>query len=521
LVRLFQDQQVAAQALTCSLGHRLEKVPRARSENAKNPKRTKSLLSDRQGQEKSLVVFPLESGQEALLWDFGPIASKNRTVATLHRGYPMEPLSKVCLGTATFGQHASVQQTYRSLFSQVCNGALSAFERLPGTGRRLDLTSLLSVAERQTGLNDFGDDRFLEPMAYLLESIEREAKLNALGRFVFYQHTIQLLRNRLYLERDSRIDRRIFSRKITKPVFITGLPRTGTTLLHSLLAQDQELFAAPLTWEVIYPSPAQGETRRRIERTEQDLKWFDRLVPPFRPIHPLSAELPQECVAIMSHCFMSQEFDTMFDVPEYELWLEKQDQRPVYAFHKQFLQQLRPGSRERRFVLKAPAHLHSLEAILAVYPDARIVHTYRCPLQAIPSLANLTFILKSAFSGKVDSLETGPSVLRYCLRNLRRFFDSRDRLQTNCCTDVAYTDLVQDPISVVRQIYVSLGESLTSDAESRMMKFMSENPQAKWGRHVYSAAAFGLGAAVIKEQFRFYIEQFNMASSLSEMASTK
>jgi Sulfotransferase family len=121
------------------------------------------------------------------------------------------------------------------------------------------------------------------------------------------------------------------------------LPRTGTTLLHSLLAQDQELFAAPPTWEVIYPPPAQGETRRRIERTERDLKWFDRLVPAFRPIHPLSAELPQECVAIMSHCFMSQEFDTMFDLPEYELWLEEQDQRPVYAFHKQFLQHLPPG----------------------------------------------------------------------------------------------------------------------------------------------------------------------------------
>jgi hypothetical protein len=154
----------------------------------------------------------------ALLWDFGPIASTDCTMVTLDRCHPMESLSAADLGTATFGQHALVQQTYRSLFSQVCSGALSAFERLPRTGRRWDLTSLLSVAEQQTGLNDFGDDRFLEPMAFLLESIEREAKLNALGRFVFYQHTIQLLRNRLYLERESRIDRRISSRKITKPV---------------------------------------------------------------------------------------------------------------------------------------------------------------------------------------------------------------------------------------------------------------------------------------------------------------
>lgn len=398
----------------------------------------------------------------------------------------------------------------RGLFSQVFNGALTALERLPRAGRHPDVTSLLSIAERQTKLSDFGDHRFLEAMAFLLESVEREAKLNALGRFVFHQHAIQLLRNRLYLQQDSRIDSRIYRQKISKPVFITGLPRTGTTLLHNLLAQDEELFRAPLTWEVIYPSPAQGKTRPRIERAERDLKWFDRLVPTFRSIHPVSAGLPQECVAIMSHCFLSQEFDTMFDVPEYELWLEKQDQRPVYAFHKQFLQHLRPGTTERRFVLKAPAHLNSLEAILAVYPDAQIVHSYRHPFQVLPSLANLTFILKSAFSDDMDPLETGPSVLEYCLRNLQRFFASRDRLQTSCCTDVAYTDLLRDPISVIRQIYVSLGEILTSEAEFRMMKFLRENAQGKFGRHVYSAAAFGLKPPAIEEQFRFYIERFNM-----------
>jgi hypothetical protein len=408
----------------------------------------------------------------------------------------------------------------RSLFSQVCNGALTAFERLPRVGRRPDVTSLLSIAERQTGLNDFGDSRFFKPMTFLLESIEREARLNALGRFVFHQHAIQLLRNRLYLQRDSQIDRRISCRKITKPVFITGLPRTGTTLLHGLLAQDEELFTVPLTWEVIYPSPAQGDSCCRIERTERELKWFDRLVPAFRPIHPVSAELPQECVAIMSHYFMSEEFDTMFDVPEYELWLEEQDQRPVYAFHKSFLQHLRPEFPERRFVLKAPAHLHSLEAIFAVYPDAQIVHTYRHPLQVVPSLANLTFILKSAFSDDVDPLETGPSVLRYCQRNLQRFFASRDRLQTSCCTDVSYSDLVRDPISVVRQIYVSLGESLTPDAESRMMKSLSENPQTKWGRHVYSAATFGLSALAIEEQFRFYMERCRMTDGAAAICPT-
>ncbi len=131
-------------------------------------------------------------------------------------------------------------------------------------------------------------------------------------------------------------------------------------------------------------------------------------------------------------------------------------------------------------------------------------------LQVIPSLANLTFVLKSAFSPNVDPLETGPSVLQYCLRNLRRFFAGRDRLAANCCTDVAYTDLVRDPLSVVHEIYTYLGEQLTLEAESRMVKFLRENPQAKWGRHLYSAATFGLDARTIEEPFRFYTEQFNL-----------
>jgi hypothetical protein len=156
----------------------------------------------------------------------------------------------------------------------------------------------------------------------------------------------------------------------------------------------------------------------------------------------------------MSHTFISEEFDTMFDLPSYELWLEEQDQLPTYAFHKQFLQHLRPGTPERRFVLKAPAHLQSLEAILAVYPDAHIIHTYRHPFQVVPSLANLTFVLKSAFSDDVDPLKTGPSVLQYCHRNLQRFFASRDRLQTSCCTDVSYVDLVRDPMSVVARFII-------------------------------------------------------------------
>jgi hypothetical protein len=423
----------------------------------------------------------------------------------------MEPHSVANFSSGSSNKRRTATFPTRSVFSRLCNGFLTAFEQVTrAAGRRPTVGKLLSIAERQTGLNDFGDHRFLEPMAFLVESVEREAKLNALGRFVFVEHVVQLLRNRLYLELDWKLDPTIGLRKIPKPVFITGLPRTGTTLLHSLLAQDTELFAAPLTWQVIYPSSAQGDDRRRIRQTESQLKWFELLVPGLRTIHPIAAELPQECVAIMSHCFMSEEFDTMFDLPGYESWVEGQDQRETYAFHKRFLQHLNPGTRERRFVLKAPAHLRSIEAILDVYPDAHILHTHRDPTQVVPSLASLIVTLKGAFSYNISPIESGPGAVDYCLRNLRRFFPSLERLSANVYTDIAYLDLVRNPMGVVRRIYARLGEHLSPEAEAKMERFLAENPQGKKGRHSYSLADFGLRREAIDEQFRFYTERYNM-----------
>jgi len=434
----------------------------------------------------------------------------------------MEPHSVANLSSRSSKRRRTATLPSRSVFSRVCNGFLTAFEQVTrAAGSRPNVSTLLSIAERQTGLNDFGDHRFLEPMAFLVESVEREAKLNALGRFVFVEHVVQLLRNRLYLELDWKLDPTITLQRIPKPVFITGLPRTGTTLLHSLLAQDTDIFAAPLTWEVIYPSAAQGDDRLRIRRTESQLKWFELLVPGLKAIHPVAAELPQECVAIMSHCFMSEEFDTMFDLPGYESWVEGQDQRETYAFHKRFLQHLRRGAPERRFVLKAPAHLRAVEAILDVYPDAHIIHTHRHPAQVVPSLSSLIVTLKGAFSYNINPTEVAPGAVDYCVRNLRKFFLSLERLSSNGYTDVAYLDLVRNPMGAVRRIYARLGEQLSPEAEAKMERFLAENPQGKRGRHTYSLADFGLQPEAIAEQFRFYTERYDMDARSSKETVSK
>jgi len=199
----------------------------------------------------------------------------------------------------------------------------------------LEAEPLIAAARRRARSDDFGDETFREPLRRLLESYQSEARLNSIGKLALKEDVLQLLANRLEIQRDRRRWPLICEEAIVAPIFILGLPRTGTTLLHALLAQDQEAFSAPTTWEVMFPSPPPSLGQKgRIRRAEQRLLCFHLLAPDFQKIHPVSAHLPQECITIMSHTFMSDQFAAMYYVPTYESWLKRQDMRPVYEFHR-------------------------------------------------------------------------------------------------------------------------------------------------------------------------------------------
>src|SRR5271165_1343872 len=209
----------------------------------------------------------------------------------------------------------------------------------------LQTEALLASVRRQTGLDDFGDEAFLEPLRRLLDSCQNEAHLNTFGKCALTQDTLQLLINRLQIQRDRGQWPRIAEEAIIAPLFITGLPRTGTTLLHGLLAQDHDLYYAPATWEVMFPSPSPslGENKR-IKRAEIRLAGFDWLAPEFRKIHPVSAHLPQECIAIMSHTFMSDQFPAMYNIPAY---LASMASTPRHAARLPIPQAVSPASAVR------------------------------------------------------------------------------------------------------------------------------------------------------------------------------
>ena len=236
---------------------------------------------------------------------------------------------------------------------------------------------------------------------------------------------LQLLKNRLRITHARRNFREIADRQIERPLFITGLPRTGTTLLHNLLAQDPAN-RAPLTWEAMFPSAADGSATERIRKARADIQWLHRLAPGFRAIHAVDAELPQECVALMSHAFLSDQFDIMYRIPGYVGWLEAQDLRPAYEWHRRILQHLQDDS-TRHWVLKAPAHLQSLDALLECYPDARVVQTHREPTKVLASVASLTTLLRSVFSDHIDRAEIGRELAAYWAAVLERFHQERQR----------------------------------------------------------------------------------------------
>ncbi len=374
---------------------------------------------------------------------------------------------------------------------------------------------LLAAARRRTRLEDFGEEDFREPFRIVLQGLEDEARLTLIGRIVAREDIVGLLTNRLRLQEDGKLQPEIGVEQVRQPLFIVGMPRTGSTLLHHLLAQDPASRVAQ-AWEVLSPSPppekATYGTDPRIASAARRLGWFDALAPEFKAIHPLGSQLALECIAIMSPSFRSSRFHTSYRVPTYQSWLEEQDLGPAYRFHRRVLQQLQWRGPARRWVLKAPSHLFAFDALLQTYPDARIVQTHRDPLTALASVASLTAILQRAFSHQLDLAEIGREVTDRWTNGLERAMQFRQSgsMAADRFVDIHYHDLIRDPMAAVRRIYSSFEMALTEAAETRMRQFLEQNPKDKHGAHRYTLSSFGLEYDDLIRRFKAYREHFGV-----------
>ena len=377
--------------------------------------------------------------------------------------------------------------------------------------------SLIRAAVRAAGSDDFGPEPSLAPLRRVLDSLERDAHLTWLGRTIARNELLRVMRNRLRLVAARHAHPEIASVIVHQPIVVVGLPRTGSTILHDILARDPAS-RAPLTWECNEPCPAPEadtfESDPRIAAIDAELAGVDRLIPGFKAMHRMGARLAQECVVNMQQSMCSVLFHNEYRVPSYQDWLDDPafDWGPVYEMHRRVLQHLQWRCPRERWVLKTGAHMWSLDALLAEYPNACVVQTHRDPVKVATSYASLTTLVRAMSSDTVDPREIAADWTPRLAMALDRATAVRDsgRVSPERFYDVHFRAFLADPMKTVEGIYGHFGIELSGDAADRMRRFIDENPQGKHGVHRYARAEYGLDAATERARFARYMNRFGI-----------
>jgi len=380
---------------------------------------------------------------------------------------------------------------------------------------RLDVDRMLEGARRETGLDDFGDPGHGEGLERLCTSLEEDARLNLFGRYFAKRQLVELLCHRLRLVDHRKRHPETAEQRIRRPIFITGLPRTGTTLLHGLLSCDPAN-RSPLSWEIDDPCPpARAETYEsdpRIERTEKRFTQLRQLAPSFQAIHPIGSTMPQECIVLTAPEFLSLRFEMCFDVAGYQTWMLEQDMRPAYRFHRHVLQHMQSEFAAERWVLKSPGHLGPLDALFAEYPDACVIQTHRDPVRVIPSVSSLEYSMRCVSTDDLDPARQGRQSMLVWPRLLEdgmRFRQAHPE-RAGQIFDLHMKALVADPVGSVRRIYERFELPLSTEAEARMEQYVVAHPKNEFGEHRYSLEAFSLDEAAIRDAVKGYSEHFGV-----------
>ncbi len=344
----------------------------------------------------------------------------------------------------------------------------------------------------------------------LLDACAREAALNLAGRFALRWEIARLLGNLRRLQTEEAAHPDILAQPLERPIFITGLPRSGTTFLHHLLMEDPET-RAPRVYQTIYPYPDPTGPDRRERRVGRQLRGFEQLAPEFRSLHPIDAASPQECCEITAHVFRSLRFDTTYRVPSYRRWLDETGQLPAYHFHRRFLQHLQRQMGAGRWVLKCPDHLFALRELRAAYPDARVVFVHRDPVKVLLSLTQLTEVLRRPFTRRLDKRRIGgEESARWYDGTLRMIEADTEAPFAEPICHVHYLDLITDPVSTVESVYTHFDLPFSPAAAARMSRLVAERPNGGYGRHHYRFEDHGLDAGAERDRFRAYMVHFGI-----------
>ncbi len=407
------------------------------------------------------------------------------------------------------------ERPHRPLAVRLYNLVGRQLERCGLRPNRLTEESILEAARRRANLTDFGDEGFRVPLRRLLQSCQEDARLNPFGRLLMRRNFVESAVNRLKIHDDLTRHPEILDAPIRRPLFVTGLPRTGTTLLQNLLSLDPA--SRPLlTWEAFWPSPPpEAETRRtdpRIKQARAFVKMLYRLAPQLRAVHTLRPEGPSECLSLMYNTFVSPAFLMLADLAGYEEWLwalDREARMAVYEDYRRQLQLLQWRCPADHWVLKQPAHLAAVDALLSVFPDGCIVQTHRDPAKAVPSLCSLFAIMRGMASDDVDPGALGPRAAKICAELVDRATAARE-VAPDRVFDVQYAALVRDPIATVHHIYERFGYQRSDQMDANMQRWLTDNARDRSPSHQYDLAQFGLDPPTIDSLFGAYCERFEV-----------
>ncbi|HLG91861.1 MAG TPA: sulfotransferase [Acidimicrobiales bacterium] len=379
----------------------------------------------------------------------------------------------------------------------------------------LSAGTLKRLAVEATGLEDFGDDLFEEPLQVLATCLDQEAGLSPLGRFSAQGEVVAHLKNRLLVQEELKRHPEIHSVAVERPLVIAGLPRTGTTHLHNLLAADPAWRYLPY-WEALEPVLAQAERPGpggqdpRLARTEAALEALNSALPYFKRMHDMTTWHAHEEIQLLAVAGSTMLFETMALMPTWRDWYKATDQTPYYEYLRTLLKVLTWQRGGRRWVLKSPQHLEQFGPLMKVFPDATVVVTHRDPVSVTASLTTMVAYTARLALERVEPAAFGRYWADRVEEMLRRAVADRHLLPEDQSMDLLFPEFMADPDGSVRRVYELAGQPLTPEGLTAMEEFGRLHPRGRHGSVAYDLGDFSLDPEERRRALRFYSERFGV-----------
>ena len=435
-------------------------------------------------------------------------------------------------------QEFTFQSLHRPLRYRFLNFLGSSLNTMGIPIAEIDVSSLLESATKITQLSDFGEGSFHRPLSQFVESLKNDAHLNFIGQSVMNNMLTGLLSERLRVQYCLQQHPEILEEKIEKPLFVIGLPRSGTTFLFNLLCQDLNSLWLK-HWELRLPAQRflyekqldrAAEEKALIEKCSKDLEDFKFLVPDLGTCHVFAVTAPEECFHLLARGFASPIFSLYANVPTYieqmksEWWgSDMQKMTNLYQYYRQQVQliktrrnrsvnpQTQDSTIKNHWVFKAPVHLMFIEQISTVFPDACFVHIHRDPVSAIPSGCSLTAMVRGALSDRVNLQDIGRQYLDQYSYAVEKALETRRKNPSLRIIDIHYDRLIENPVEVIREIYQRFDYPFTEEVEIKLKDYILEDSKNKKVQHHYSLEQFGIEP---EEVYQFFVKYYDYLNSI-------